>query len=86
MSRLRITNDKTTPLTIWVEPWGRDYTLLPAESCDLTPVDTDGESYLHALWGEGDAIVYAEGDWGEVLVQQDGVELQCGHNRQGTAG
>lgn len=80
--RLKITNDCSEPLTVYVEPWGRDYTLLSQDTVDIVMESVSSNSHFHFLNGQSSLTVYAEGDPIEVSVSQDGKELKVGHNRQ----
>jgi hypothetical protein len=79
--RNKVTNDHKTPVTLWIEPWGEDYTLLPNETVDLVAEAYSEEFYLHWVVSEGKILIYAEGDQAaSVSVHQAGNRLQCGHH------
>jgi len=80
---IHLTNCRKSPMVVYTEPWGRDYTLLPEETFQILAIGSSPASYLHWNENENDCIqVYAEGDCTEILVYQDGTELHCGHQRQ----
>jgi hypothetical protein len=81
-SSLRISSDRTVPVTVWVEPWGRDYTLLPGDEYRFTAVGAGQGFYFHVSWQEKDMLLYAEGTCEDVAVHEGVVELPCGHKRQ----
>ena len=70
------------PITLWIEPWGEDYTLIPHETVQVVAESCSDEFYLHWHLEEGKIIIYAEGDQGAtVSVYQEGNLLECGHHR-----
>lgn len=70
------------PVTVWVEPWGRDYTLLPGEVYRFTAIGAGPEFYFHLSWPERDLQLYAEGGCEDVMVEHGEVEVYCGHHRE----
>ena len=81
-SSFRVSSDRTIPVTVWVEPWGEDFTILPGEEYLFTAVRPGSDFYFHAVWQENDLVLYAEGTSGEVTVHHGTVEVFCGHNRE----
>jgi hypothetical protein len=80
--RNTIANSSDTLITLWVEPWGEDYTLFPQESVDVVAEECSAGFYLHWSISEGKIIIYAEGDQDAVIsVYQQGKRLECGHHR-----
>ena len=79
--RLTITNDGSKPIILYVEPWGRDYTLLPQDTLDLVMESASSNSHFHVQYGHSSLTVFAEGDPIEVSASQDGKVLDVGHNR-----
>ena len=81
-NRIDIRNDRQYPVTVWVEPWGEDYTLLPGESYSFTAA-TPAEGFHYSInWQDRDMQLYADVGCEEVLATHNSVELSCGHNRQ----
>lgn len=78
---IHLTNTRTSPMVVSIEPWGEDYTLLPGETVQMVAIGSSPASYVHLL-ENGFMAVYAEGDCTEILVYQDGTQLECGHQRQ----
>jgi hypothetical protein len=88
--RLAITNSSTRLLEVLLEPWGEDYWLKPDEGIAIIAVGSDGP----APWPGnrstdapfdvvhyGDAIaVYCNGANARV-IDVDGNQLECGHQR-----
>jgi len=81
-SHLRVQNDRSCAVTVWVEPWGRDYTLLQDEDYTFTALDAGEDFYFHVTWQEKDLLLYAEGTCDDVVVHCGDVEVGCGHNRE----
>lgn len=76
----RITNRNPAPLTLWIEPWGEDYTMRPGEVLEVVAEDLSEAFYFHFVYSEDGIQAYAE-SCGEVRVYQNGTALQCGHGR-----
>ncbi len=84
MQRFKITNRQRTPLTLLIEPWGEDYTLLPDETFDVVAEHFSEDFYFHWVTNDDFTQVYAEGDReATVGVYQGERLLECGHNRSG---
>jgi hypothetical protein len=80
---IHLTNRHKSPMVVYIEPWGEDYTLLPDEAVQLLPIGNSCASYLNWVQNADGCIqVYAEGDCTSIVVYQDGTELSCGHQRQ----
>lgn len=79
---IKVSNERREPLTVWLEPWGEDYTLLPDETFDVVAEGASPDFYFDMACNEKDVLVYAEGDCTCVFVLRDGDALECGHNRE----
>jgi hypothetical protein len=83
---LSVWNDKHAPMTIFIEPWGRDYTLLPDERYDIrVKINFGGTIWPSLICHEnGDMQIYIEGRHKNLrLGVYDGQTLlECGHNRR----
>lgn len=81
-----VVNDKQTPMTIYVEPWGDDYILLPNECYDIRYTINLGGTIWPSLncRENGDIQIYIEGRHKNLrLGVYDGETLlECGHNRR----
>jgi hypothetical protein len=81
--RIRVTNDRATFATLWLEPWGADYGMFPSDEFEVVATDTNETFYFHICYTDTDIMVYAEGGGGVYpTVYQNGKELPTGHNRQ----
>jgi len=82
-SRIGISNSRKVPLVVAVEPWANDYTLLPGEELQVVAIGTDKSPWFEVVeWDEACQVYCNDAD--SFRVTQNGVELQCGHNRQPT--
>lgn len=79
--KIRISNDSSESITLWLEPWGEDYGMLAGDELDVVASDSDGEFYFEVVYSERKVTVYAEGSAESVSVFQSGKMLQCGHKR-----
>jgi hypothetical protein len=80
--RNQVTNEISAPVTLWIEPWGEDYTLLPHETVEVVAESCSAEFYLHWKVQDGNILVFVEGDQeATVCLYQEGNRLECGHHR-----
>ena len=82
MHRIKLTNDRATFVTLWLEPWGEDYGMSPGDEFEVVAVDSQEGFYFHVISEENNLKLYAEGDVRQVAVSQSGAVLSCGHNRR----
>jgi hypothetical protein len=82
MRKLEVTNDRATYITLWLEPWGEDYGMLPGDAFEIVAGDAGEGFYFHVVNGEKGVTVYAEGGVRQISVYHKGAELSCGHNRR----
>jgi hypothetical protein len=82
MRRIRITNDRSNFTTLWLEPWGEDFGMSPADEFDIVAHDAGEEFYFHVVSDEKGLIVFAEGAVTQIGVFQNGSKLVCGHSRR----
>jgi hypothetical protein len=68
--------------TLWLEPWGEDYTLLPDETVEVVAKDAKKSFYFHVVNIVEGVQVYAEGTCGSVSVFHNGKLLERGYNRE----
>jgi hypothetical protein len=80
-SKFGVSNARSTWHEVHVEPWANDYTLLPGEELEIHAFGDDAIPWFNLReWGDV-SQVYCEAT-SDFIVLQNGVELQCGHNRQ----
>lgn len=80
---IAFTNDRTKPHVVWVEPWGEDYTMLPKDECVVLAerIEASEKPCYWLVETEGNTQVYCEQlDYPKVTI--NGVQVQCGHNRE----
>jgi hypothetical protein len=80
--RIKITNDRSTFVTLWLEPWGEDYGMSPGDEFEIVASDADEDFYFHVINDEEGLKVYAEGQVTQISVYQRGEVLLCGYNRR----
>ena len=80
--RIRISNERPSFATLWLEPWGEDYGMSPGDEFEVIAADAEEAFYFHVEYGEKGVKVYAEGDAKHVSVYQRGEMLLCGHDRR----
>jgi hypothetical protein len=81
--RIKISNDRSSFITLSLEPWGEDYGMFPNDEFDIIADDADETCYFHIGYDEKVIYVYAEGNANYYpRVYQNGKELDCGHNRR----
>ena len=82
MQRIKISNDRSSFATLWLEPWGEDYGMSPGDEFEVAAMDVEEGLFFHVAYNEKGMKVYAEGDAKYVSVYQNGEVLSCGHNRR----
>jgi hypothetical protein len=80
--RLGVWNLTDRPRIVWVEPWARDYTLLPKEKLEIVAHSETEPPRFNVLEHEYSTGVYLEGGTSDYDVFQDGNRIECGHQRQ----
>jgi hypothetical protein len=85
MHKLKVTNDRASFITLWLEPWGEDYGMMPGDEFEVVAADAGEGFYFHLVNEEKDLKVFAEGDVRQISVYHEGAELSCGHNRRDDA-
>jgi hypothetical protein len=80
--RIKISNDRSSFATLWLEPWGEDYGMPPGDEFEVVAADAEEDFYFHVEYGEKGLKVYAEGSATHVSVYQDGEMVSCGHKRR----
>jgi hypothetical protein len=50
VSRIKIWNERDCPVTVWSEPWGRDYTLLAGEQLEFAALSPGADFYFQVDW------------------------------------
>lgn len=80
--RIRISNDRSSFATLWLEPWGEDYGMFPNDEFEVVALDAEETFYFHVCYNNKDIMLYAEGKNTYPSVYQNGKLLSCGHNRQ----
>jgi hypothetical protein len=81
--RIRVTNESSNFVTLWIEPWATDFGMFPNDEFEIVATETDETFYFHITYQHKDIIVYAVGGSGTYpTVYQNGNALPTGHNRQ----
>ncbi|MGW6728637.1 hypothetical protein ACWF9G_22285 [Nocardia sp. NPDC055029] len=86
MPRLMVSNPFAEKmLTVWIEPWGRDYWMRPGDvfTVEFAGRDNseqeDDDPPFEVSWLDGGIVV---GPVAESIVRDgNGLELECGHQR-----
>jgi hypothetical protein len=79
--RLTLINRAKAPLMIQIEPEGADFWLLADEEFELRADAKAEDGRFEVAHHPEYVAVYPSRDVGYVSVFQNGVELECGHNR-----
>jgi len=79
---LRLNNETTKPIVIWIEPLGEDYTMLPNDAVAIVPSDEEFSSSElgrpSIYFRKNDVIVYT---FFQYVVYFNDVAVECGHQR-----
>lgn len=79
--RIKVSNDRSSFATLWLEPWGEDYLMSPGDEFEVVAVDAEEGFYFHLAYDEKGIQVYAEGVATRVSVYQNSKLLSCGYSR-----
>ncbi len=85
MQKIKVTNDRATFITLWLEPWGEDYGMLPGDEFEVVAADAGEDFYFHVINDDKGMKLYAGGNVMQISVYHRGAELSCGHNRRDEA-
>ena len=80
-SKLGVRNVRKAPQVVAVEPWARDYTLLPDEHLEIVAFGSIRTPWFNVVEWDCITQVYCE-DASDFKVFQGDIELECGHQRQ----
>lgn len=75
-SRLVIRNDFERNLTLYLEPWGEIYTLLPEDEFEILAEGIDESFYFNVDAGD-EVMVWSYGQLENIGVYQKGELLEC---------
>jgi len=80
--KIEIANRFNKPLVLSLEPWGEDYTLKIDEEVEIIAKDCSKDFYFSIVPHNDYMAVYAEGSGNDYpRVYSNGVEVECGYNR-----
>ena len=82
---LNLTNQYEIPVTLWLKPDGRDYTMLPGDKFVVEAASADENFDLNFSLSRDGYYVYVEGDCEYAVVLQNDKVLEVGHNRDKSA-
>jgi hypothetical protein len=74
-------NEYSEFVTLYLEPWGEDYGMLPNDEFEIIAEHEDESFYFHLDFGK-DIKIWAQAQSIDIGVYQNGVLLRCGHNRR----
>lgn len=77
MPKTAVKNDTTDNLRLWLEPWSSDHWMYPGDRFTIT---TDGPCFETVIHEQGISIWVNAGTDAQV-VDRDGNEVPCGHQR-----
>ena len=82
VSTLVVSNRRTKPLVVYVEPWAEDYTVIPGTEIKIEAYGNDDVLPRFVIVEWDDSIqVYCE-ETSDFNVFDGSQELKSGHNRQ----
>ncbi len=78
--KIKVRNEFSKAVTLWLEPWGEDYGMLPDDEFEIIAKDVDENFYFQVDFGE-DIKVWAEGQVIDIGIYKDNELLECSYNR-----
>lgn len=80
-TKIIVRNDSGKPKTLYLEPWGEDYGMMPDDEFEIIESEANENFYFHIDFND-DILVWANGQPDAYpRVYSKGKELLCGHNR-----
>ncbi len=73
--RIKVSNDRSSFITLWLEPWGEDYGMSDGDEFEVVASEAEEGFYFHISHDEKGVKVYAEGSAKHVSVYQAGDDL-----------
>ncbi len=49
MTKIKLTNDRSTFVTMWLEPWGEDFGMSPGDEFEVIAVDAGENFFFHVV-------------------------------------
>lgn len=81
--KIIIENSSENFKTLFLEPWGADYGMMPQDKFEIIDEEAEDDFYFHIVIEEKHILVWAEGSGSNYpIITQNGEELLCGHNRR----
>ena len=81
--KIKLINYSNKPLLLSLEPWGEDYTLREKEEVEIIAEDCGADFHFEVVYETDYIAVYPGGSGNEYpRVFSNGVELDCGYNRE----
>lgn len=78
-----IENSRIIPITLWLEPWGEDYTLQPGEVVELRGQQAITDLHWRLTYSEQMITICIEGPSdARPEIYLKGQLLPCGYNRE----
>ncbi len=78
--KIRVSNNFSKPMTLWLEPWGADFGMMPDDEFEVIAGNASEDFYFHIVFNV-EIRLYVEGQSDYPGIYQNGVELECGHKR-----
>jgi hypothetical protein len=79
-AKLGVSNGRTFPRTVFVEPWAEDFTLLPGENLEVVAFSNAGWPWFYIDERDDGILIYCN-DTEDFKVFQGDLELTGGHQR-----
>jgi hypothetical protein len=81
MPKTAVKNDTTDTLCLWLEPWGTDHWMQPGERYTITTDDDPDEPCFETVIHDQGISIWVNAGTDAQVVDQDGNEVACGHQR-----
>ncbi len=83
-TRLQVLNQTVKPRTVWVEPWGEDFTVLPGDRLEIIAHNGSEAPGFSVVEGSVSTEVFLEAA-SSFEALHNGTRVQCGFNRPAAA-
>jgi len=82
--KMKISNDGKSPKSLYVEPEGADFWILPGQTFELRADVEDGNAHFEILYNDKALQIYPSNRMGHISVFSDDKQLECAFQRPKT--
>ncbi|WP_329536941.1 hypothetical protein OG568_51080 (plasmid) [Streptomyces sp. NBC_01450] len=81
MSKTSVSNETSSMLCLWVEPWGTDHWMRPGEEFTVVTEMEPEESPFNVVVHKQGITVWVNSSNDAEVFDENGISVPCGHQR-----